>query len=256
MIKITNNKIYLATLLAFVLSSSTKAAHFYSDGQCRLKTTTDLVCDGRVTEVSPEEYSDFKKMIRELSSCVVEDIKNAGHNTSSLIRNNEFVTYNCAHGHHPEGITTRKCTMGRLIPSFALYPFSCAINKPKYYFPNIKLSWLASQKYCQTKYGGNLANHGLETQAARRALAIRFNTKDDFSVGFRRVNGVWLRVDGSVIYPPLDNIWYPEHGYPVSTPGYDYMRLRGYQQPHNERLGMLWNHLEHHKRLFICEKFQ
>ena len=186
------DKIYLASLLAIMLSSTTRAAYYQSNGECELHTDSDYYdyyCDDELVKLDNVVCTDKSK-------------------------------------------------------------------KPNYYFPNIKLSWLESQKYCQDHYKGNLANHGLETQAARRALAIRFNTQDDFSVGFRRVNGAWLRVDGSVIDPPLDNVWYPEFGYPLSTPGYDYMRLRGYQHPHNKRLGLLWNHQEHHIRFFICESFK
>ena len=108
------DKIYLATLLAIMLSSTTRAAYYQSNGECELHKDSDYYdyyCDDELVKLDNVVCTDKSK-------------------------------------------------------------------KPNYYFPNIKLSWLESQKYCQDHYKGNLANHGLETQAARRALAIRFNTQD------------------------------------------------------------------------------
>ena len=61
------------------------------------------------------------------------------------------------------------------------------------------MSWTESHEHCREKYNGSLANHGLETFAARRKLALDHDLQGDYSVGFKRVSGAWFRVDGSAI---------------------------------------------------------
>ena len=43
--------------------------------------------------------AEFEAQILQLSSCLVEQITNADHNASSLIRHNEAVTYECVSGY-------------------------------------------------------------------------------------------------------------------------------------------------------------
>ena len=31
----------------------------------------------------------------------------------------------------------------------------------------------------------------------------------DYAIGIRKVNNVWVRVDGSAITPPMEYVWYP-----------------------------------------------
>ena len=305
------------------------------------------------------QTAEFEAQILQLSSCLIENITNADHNASSLIRHNEAVTYECVSGYFTKSIKTRRCFMGRLVPSLYLYPLVCiqgclvtninhtssdapqgtyvrsntsityscdagyttsdvvertcrgseitpsfeeeplvchadctsvdqnfdrgTVQLPlvhgekavitcdpgyvtyakdifcrdglvdlrfvyckRYRYVNKQLSWLKSQQYCQDVFQGSLASYGLETIAARKNIISRFNIKTDFSIGMRRVNGTWVRVDGSKIVPPLDFIWYPGHG----QLNEDYMRVSLYKQ---SLIGTLVDRHESLQRVFVCE---
>ena len=69
--------------------------------------------------------AEFEEQILQLSSCLVEDIENANHNASSMLRHNDYVSYSCKDGFYTESIETRKCFMGRLVPSLHLHPVVC-----------------------------------------------------------------------------------------------------------------------------------
>ena len=397
---IINTNLFILLMIAVTTAKAT-TLHSESENQCRLHTTTELRCDGDAPTTSlPNNHdnrplavgkagpkgqpgqkgepgtscttqdclaktAEYDELFKQITSCFVEEITNANHNASTLIRHNEAVTYECVSGYFTESVKTRKCQFGRLVPSFALYPFVCdqgclvtgidhassdapkgthvksnnSINyscdagyttsdvvertcrgseiapsfeeeplvchadctsvdrnfdrgtvqlplvhgekavitcdpgympvntqnvycrdgfvdltdvvckEPTYIFVNKKLSWLNSQKYCVDNYQGNLASYGLETVAARKQLADRFNTQEDFTIGIRRVSGTWVRVDGSALPPTFEYIWYP--GYGVSDK--NYMRVRGIRRDYIERLGMIWNYDEDNKQLFVCE---
>merc|ERR1719427_2476184 len=125
-------------------------------------------------------------------------------------------------------------------------------KKPTYHFVNKKLSWLKSQEYCFEVFQGNLASNGLETLAARKKLAAQFSMKNmDYTIGIRRVDGHWIRVDGSQILPPLDFVWYPGHG--NTNLNRNYMRVRSPPTQYPERIGMVWDNNEDTVREFVCE---
>lgn len=117
--------------LAIIFFGATKATTFHSESesQCRLHTTTELRCDGNKgddslpvdNEVRPfgigkagpkgqpdpkgepgasctaqeclKNAAEFEEMFERLSSCDVEEVENASHNSSSIIRHNDLVTY-------------------------------------------------------------------------------------------------------------------------------------------------------------------
>merc|ERR1719427_1008343 len=125
-------------------------------------------------------------------------------------------------------------------------------KKPTYHFVNKQLSWLKSQEYCVEVFQGNLASNGLETVAARKKLAAQFSMKNmDYTIGIRRVDGQWIRVDGSQVIPPLEFVWYPCCGNGSSNR--NYMRVRSHPTQYPERIGMVWDHNEDTVREFVCE---
>ena len=383
-------------LLALVFFSTVNSTIFQSENQCQLHTTTELRCHGnhdpvRIknkptnigkkgpkgapgqkgepgTSLTAEDClaktQEFEKLFRQLSSCVIEEITNARHNASSFIRHNEHVTYECDSGYFSENVSTRKCVMGNLIPSFALYPFQCQLGclvtridhasstppqgthvksgsrvsyscdagyttsaqiertcngskltpsfeeeplacykdctsvdnenfkgtlnlplshgeaavvtcdagyfkrkssvtcadgdvnlddvcvKPTYHLVAQKMSWPDSHEYCREKYNGSLANHGMESFAARRKLALDHGLQGDYSVGFKRVSGAWFRADGSDIDPPLDFRWWPGHPH-----DHDYVRVRAYPKEYPERIGLLWVYFPEEPLVFFCESW-
>ena len=101
-------------------------------------------------------------------------------------------------------------------------------------------------------FQGNLASRGLETLAARKKLAAQFNMQNsDYSIGVRKVNNVWVRVDGSAINPPMELVWYPCCNY--GNRNDNYMRVRSHPTSGPENIGTLWDYYEEEPREFVCE---
>ena len=70
------------------------------------------------------------------SECEAEQVENASsnitrksENSTKLLRHKEVVKYKCNDGYVSEGLSTRRCSRGRILPSFKTQPFTCIGKK-------------------------------------------------------------------------------------------------------------------------------
>ena len=68
--------------------------------------------------------------------CETEQIENASSNITgknenftTLLRHNEVVEYKCNDGYISKSLPIRKCSRGKILPSFKTQPFTCIGEK-------------------------------------------------------------------------------------------------------------------------------
>jgi len=87
---------------------------------------SDLIKNLSETLISKSE------LIEDLSKCETEQIENASSNITgknenftTLLRHNEVVEYKCNDGYFSKSLPIRKCSRGKVLPSFQTQPFTC-----------------------------------------------------------------------------------------------------------------------------------
>jgi len=87
---------------------------------------SDLIKNLSETLISKSE------LIEDLSKCETEQIENASsnitgknENSTTLLRHNEVVEYKCNDGYFSKSLPIRKCSRGKVLPSFQTQPFTC-----------------------------------------------------------------------------------------------------------------------------------
>jgi len=195
-----------------------------------------------------EKIRRLTEHVDDLSSCEVPVISHSTTNSSSKISHGENVQYSCELYFEPEGETTRKCSRGKLIPSFHSHPLKCTKIS--------SLTWKEAKMHCN-KRNRTMAITGIETTAKRRELCRRsgMTSLSYVWLGFtKEETGEWKMSDGSQLPHDFEFQWWGgSRGLPSrnSNSGWDFMMVQC--QSDHPNFGKLNNRPNSYNRDFICE---
>merc|ERR1712121_52640 len=149
------------------------------------------------------------------------------------------IEFKCKPKHVPSGNGKSTCTNGQFSTAMDL---TCT-RKYTYTVVKSAKNWFEARKHCQN-LGGDLANHGIESAADRKAALAHFKLKGTYYIGFwdKDFQTEWTTVAGK----PFD----------MKSFGWDKKQPQGGKE--NVAVWYTWSNLVHDwptsaKKHFICE---